>query len=566
MERLPDFLPPGVLMIVLPYWSKLLEWLSGQVYQRLVVQISRDHWLVRLQAKLDTAPLERVCAAYQHSAGPGSPVVHGVPQLVRARLVKHLYHWPLREAESQIRTHRVVKWFVGYRLWAAGPDHTTLERFEQWVCEHQHRQFFDQVLTQIDRDFPDERTQPQVGDTFAMQADAARESLVCLLRHTCQRLLCSLAQLDPHALATLQPHYDAEALFGPAHEVNAFYLNEAARLARLQTTARAALACGQAVRRYLAECTTHLATEARPELTQHLAQLDKILADELSIRPDPAGGPSQISPLPAKEQGSFRLGSATDPEATFRLHGAHKQDLGYNVNLAVTPRFVREIQALTGAQPDTVALPALLTAQWEHSGFLPAKLIYDAAAGEAKTRARVREATQGQTQLVAPLRQAHQAANHFPPSAFTLSADDTTLTCPNGQTTPHFTRTRTNDSGRLFSFRSRQCQGCPLWSQCRSPKAKPSAPRQVFISDYRQELLAAQAYNQTSQYRLDMQLRPLVEQIIAALTRHNGARRARRRGERAADFQAKMAAMAFNIKRWLRLLPPPSALLAVATT
>jgi len=48
----------------------------------------------------------------------------------------------------------LIKWFVGYPLFAAGPDHSTLERFEQWVIEHQHRAPFDEVLQQIDRDFP----------------------------------------------------------------------------------------------------------------------------------------------------------------------------------------------------------------------------------------------------------------------------------------------------------------------------------------------------------------------------------------------------------------------------
>ena len=51
-----------------------------------------------------------------------------------------------------------------------------------------------------------------------------------------------------------------------------------------------------------------------------------------------------------------------------------------------------------------------------------------------------------------------------------------------------------------------------------------------------------------------MKLRPHVERVIAILVRHNGGRRARRRGKKKADFQAKMNATALNIKRWLRLL------------
>ena len=45
---------------------------------------------------------------------------------------------------------------------------------------------------QIDQDFPEERQKAQIGDTYAMRANAATESLIELIRHTCQRLLRTL--------------------------------------------------------------------------------------------------------------------------------------------------------------------------------------------------------------------------------------------------------------------------------------------------------------------------------------------------------------------------------------
>lgn len=78
--------------------------------------------------------------------------------------------------------------------------------------------------------------------------------------------------------------------------------------------------------------------------------------------------------------------------------------------------------------------------------------------------------------------------------------------------------------------------------------------RQVFISDYRDDANAARACAQTEEFKLDMQRRPRIERIIACLTRYHGARRARRRGLRQADFQAKLSAMAFNLKPWMKQL------------
>ena len=75
----------------------------------------------------------------------------------------------------------------------------------------------------------------------------------------------------------------------------------------------------------------------------------------------------------------------------------------------------------------------------------------------------------------------------------------------------------------------------------------------VYLSDYRPQIEAAKAYNRTDEFKQDMKLRPLVERIIYNLTNLHGARRATRTGKGNADYQAKMAATAFNLRQWVRL-------------
>ena len=81
--------------------------------------------------------------------------------------------------------------------------------------------------------------------------------------------------------------------------------------------------------------------------------------------------------------------------------------------------------------------------------------------------------------------------------------------------------------------------------------------RQVFVSDYRKEVEAAAEYNCTDEYKAERKLRPRIERVVAALVRYNGARKARRRRLEAADWQAKMAATAYNLKWWMHRLAPP---------
>jgi len=559
MPIIPDF----ALAVFKVYLLQLLVWLSDQTYLTLLKRDS-DHFLVKLNDYLNFARLETACAPYHHTTGPGTPPTHPVPRLVRALVVKYLYHWSLRDLEWHIRFNLVVKWFVGYPIFAVGPDHSTLERFELWVCFKQHRTVFDETLRQIDRDFPDERQQSQVGDTYALRANAAKESLVDLLRHTCKRLLATLHKIEAARETAVRAELDLVALFGAQEERREFRLTPAERAARLQTTVRAALDCAHRVRTQL-ETPTPFTTEQRTPILEWLTYLDKIIADEVVLVSTDNPTAPQVTERPADHKGAYRLGSATDPEATYRVHGttADKTDFGYNVQVAVTENFVREVHVETGAQPDAVAIPEVLRAEAEHHDLVPAKFIYDTAAGSGKTRALVAAATQGQTQLVAPLPPPHTPTGKFTPDRFQLSDDGMALMCPHEQLTTLAYRSGSGD-GRLFWFLGLQCRACPVWELCRTHKPGSKRMRQVFISDYRREVESARRYNATEQFQLDLKQRPRVERIIAALVRYNGARDARRRGKFKCDFQAKMNAVGYNLKKWMKLLNQRTAQIASA--
>ncbi len=211
-----------------------------------------------------------------------------------------------------------------------------------------------------------------------------------------------------------------------------------------------------------------------------------------------------------------------------------------------------EVHTDTGAQPDAVAIPDLLRDAAEYHHGVPSKFIYDSAAGTGKTRARVTAVTHGQTQLVAHVPPGAPTA-HFTPDRFRILTDGRTLVCPQGQTTTIAYRS-SRDEGLDLRFLAAHCRDCPLWTSCRKQKPGSKGIRYVYVSDYRDEIEAAQVYNQTADFQADLRRRPLVERIIAALVRYNGARSARRRGKVKCDFQAKMNAMAYNLKKWMHLL------------
>lgn len=554
-------LPSFITFFIISHWSFLVKFFNDYLIETALGH-ARHHLLVKLNKKLDFAPLEVLAAGYHHQSGPGAPATHPSDKLIRAFLVKYLYSLSLRGLEERLYSDMIIRWFVGYSLFETPPDHTTLERFELWLRDHQQNDVFDEVLRQIRTDYPDEY-QIQIGDTYAMCARAARENLGPLLRHLSRHLLQAGLDSLPVAMEIALRGFDWAALFGTCPEKPEYKLDKEQRAVQTLATAKAAQELHQ---RFTLLLKDRPQSEF-PALRRQLGYLGKVLADEFGQK----GG--QLARLPAKERGSLRLGSATDPEASYRVHGPDPEDtsFGYNVQVSITKSgFVSETYADTGAMPDQAGVAKLISQQKERQGICPEKLIYDQAAGCGKTRADVEKASNGQTKLVSRLPNYAERSDRFGPYAFTLSEDGTTLTCPNGKSSTIAYRAGSGD-GRDFRFFDCQCWDgilpqdkqqapdpakatrCPLWKQCRKADQDPRSTRQVFVSDYREQVLAARQYNETEDFTQDMKLRPMVERIIFELTHYNDARECRRTGLKNADWQARMTATAYNLKHWMRL-------------
>ena len=290
------------------------------------------------------------------------------------------------------------------------------------------------------------------------------------------------------------------ALFGEANERPEQYLEKPERDALELRTATAAHECLR-----LAAQQRQTVGEGKPTqqieykaLVRWEEVLGKILKDEFTITTDAAGCAIKVTHPVKKTKGSYRRGSMVDLDATFRLHGDHSQ-LGYNANIAVSVNFIREINAMPGAAPDSTGVANLLANQKEHLGVQPEKFMYDRAAGMPKIFADVARVSDGKTQLVAKLIDYGKRSERFGPSDFTVN-DLGQLVCPNGKiaTTAHPSQSA---AGLTYRFPAQLCQGCPLWDKCRGTAVKPNTYRQVFISDYTYFQRQALAYTKTVRQR-----------------------------------------------------------------
>jgi hypothetical protein len=592
MKSIPD-LPNDVIASLSADPAEFWRLVSKHIYAQELAGAD-DHLLVRIQQRFDFGVLVAACQGYRHYAGQrGQDADYSLEQLCRLLLVRHLNHWSLRQTYMEFKHNSLLRWFGGFLVNERTPSYVTLQRFAAWVTKHHPRLFFNEFLRQIDEDFPEDAGQAQVGDTFALLARTAPQSRTQMLRNAGRKVLFYWAQVAPvvgvgHPLpGACALNASAAALFGPPDAPREQWLSKEARDELEVCTALGADALLQQLAGPLAH-GTGLRTLEAVALRQWVDILRKLLTDEFVIERGATAGGVTARPCTAKERGSFVLGSTVDPAATFRKH-SEKNDLGYNVQVSATDKFIREIFASTGATPDASGVATLVANQVAQTGQAPPKLIYDRAAGSPKLFHDVATVSGGQTQLVARLIDHSQSSERFGPTDFILQ-EDGALICPNGQASRKFYRAGGAD-GYNYRFTAAQCQGCPLWQRCRgdapvapvavgnpaagaspdkaapvaagSPVAgapvakvkppktpKPTAYRQVFISSYRDRQRDAILYLNTPAFQLDMKFRATIERVIAALVRYNGARHANGYGLCNADFQVRMAALAYNLKRW----------------
>lgn len=545
-------LPNLALFVILQSWSVVLQLVSAVWYERQLTRY-RNHWLVQLHRIADLTPLEQACASFHANNGLGAPVIHPAPRLVRALLVKYLHNFSLRQTEEQIDNNILIKWFVGYGLFETPLDHSTLDRFELWLFRHHPRLFFDEVIRLIDRLCPEDRRRLQVVDTFALHARAANTYLIELLRELCRHILCRLAEIDPDRHLALLAQLNLIALFGAPGEKITPALTAQERAERLQRVGQQAWRLLRLLNDSLDQ-TPCLPPDDQAPLRLMLSALEKIIADETTLTAINPDDPDDVTITERQhgKKGTYRIGSASDLEASYRKnHHDTQAVLGYNPTVLGTKVFVRETHVATGAEPDNLGLPTVLQNQFDYHGFFPEQLAGDMAYGHGKTRALIEQLTHGQTQIIALVPDYDQRSSRYNPRDFTLSDDGRSLTCPNGKSTSRYYPHK-SEGGVQFRFPAKLCRDCPLWNQCRGPDGNKSAHRQVFISFYRDQLQAAQDFNQSDTFKQGIKKRMNVERLIFCLTNIHGARHAHSYGQKRTNFQLKMQATAFNLRQLVR--------------
>src|SRR3712207_2275738 len=123
------------------------EFAPKQFYRfSLEAQVPEDHLLRRVAAAVDFAFVRRLTARfYSHTGRPGlDPVV-----LFKLSLVGYLYGITSeRRLAEEVRLHLAYRWFVGYDLDEATPDHSVLSKARARFGVTVYQAFFTEIVRQ----------------------------------------------------------------------------------------------------------------------------------------------------------------------------------------------------------------------------------------------------------------------------------------------------------------------------------------------------------------------------------------------------------------------------------
>ena len=246
-----------------------------------------------------------------------------------------------------------------------------------------------------------------------------------------------------------------------------------------------------------------------------------------------------------------RVISITDPEARHGRKSQSKVINGYKTHVigTIKSEFVTGIQVTDAGVHDSEPTVGLLR-QTEANGVKPKEVVGDGAYG---TGANIRACKQEGVALhTKPGRPASKGS--IPKQKFDIDVEKMTVTCPQGQSTKHFTEVRADGCDTkvpMFHFERDICQKCDLSQEC-SANTRNGGKRTIKFSPYEKELQANRAFSSTAHGKQLLRERSSIERLISHLIRL-GMRQARFFSLAKVQMQAYLVAAVHNIQRIITL-------------
>jgi len=441
-----------------------------------------------------------------------------------------------REMERACMFDIEVKYALGLKLNERPFDHSSLGDFRKRLLENgKEKEIFDRILSHLVKQGLIEKDEIQRIDATHVIADIAIPTMVTLVKKGIYEILKSLKRKHEGTLKKVEGEIKLSEYTKEKINLEApgrmDMEKKKKKLVEVVNDAHVVLKHAKGIK-------------GDRNLRKGIELLKRILQE--NIEEDEEGNPKERD---YKEKPKDILVSPVDPDARYGAKSHTKRFTGYKAGITetVSSRFITSIKAIPGNRHDGETAVEAITEQ-RSQGLIPPKVIGDTAYGHGIYRKALKK---DGTQMVAPLKEKNDRTKLiYSKNLFQYNQDKQTLTCPEGVTTKASFYDRQRQV-KTFHFPMRVCNKCPVQKECTKDK---DGRRTVGISRVYNDLMEAERYNLTEQFKEDMKLRPPIEGKLSELTRYHGLRRARYRGLNKVSLQCYFTAVAVNIKRRVKIL------------
>jgi transposase len=467
--------------------------------------VPHDHFYRDLDQKLDLLFVRTfVQRTYADGGRPSiDPIVFFKLQLVMFFEGIRSERQLMRQAADRLS----VRWYLGYDLGEALPDHSSLSRIRTRYGLDVFRRFFDAILEQCQ--------QAKLIWGKELYIDATR--------------------VDANAsLDSLTTRFAVEA-----REAIQKHLRELFQSENEQQTAEPDSPATQSSPPPIALPTSLSEEEQETLSTQQITRHDWYAK----------GGEQQREVRGLYQRRSDQRVSTTDPDATPMRHGGGPLHLGYQTHYVVDGGKQRMILAALVTPAEVMENQPMLDLLW-HARFRwrlrPRQVTGDTKYGTLENIKAIEDA--GMRAYIPLFNRDNEHGAYYGSSRFTYDAVHDVYLCPAGQPL-HLSRMEYKAEKAEYQADAATCNACPLKAQC-TPSPSGRQVHRSFHADY---LERVKGYYQTEAYQKALRKRKVwVEPLFAEAKDWHGMRRFRLRRLWRVNGEALVTASGQNLKRLLR--------------
>lgn len=492
--------------------------------------IPKDHLLLQIDKVVSFDFVYDLSKDYYSNMGRNSydPVL-----MFKICLLQYLYNLSDRGVESRIQTDVAFRWFLKLELKDKVPDYTTISHYRiNRLGDEVFEEYFKSIVEQcIDQGLVKQKR--YLVDTTNVDANANYPSAKKLVCQSYYRVMKELAKID---------HVEADK-YKKGFEREIEEENEKVRLEEEETKE-----------------TRKVSIEVYCKIAKNYAEkIYSLYHEEIAKGKKLGQGFTTLwDVIRCYESGSSekdRIISAVDPDArvAHKRRGVRKN--GYKEHIIVdedSEIILSSIETPFNV-PDEKKLKDLVEKVKDDYNLKPEEISADKAYGSTDNRAYLKD--EGITGNIKFYDISEKEYKKYELSRFEISEDLKSAVCPNGCRTEEITNLKGNKKISI-KFAVKDCSNCPLRSKCLSENdLNRGKKRRTLIAPARYDaVIDAMKRNQSEEFKEAIDKRYIVERRFATLVRNHGLRVSRYLRLKGASIHIKMANIACNIIRMVKIL------------